>query len=202
MKKKLIAFDLDGVIINSIKNMQISWKKTCQKNNINISFEKYKKHIGLPFNKILDNLNIKKKYSLADDYKKYSVKYSNLIYCYRNIKKVICNLKKKHQIAIITSKDRKRAKFILKKKNIKYDILVTPDDVTNGKPNKEAFDQVISKTLIKKKNIYYVGDMGVDRKFALNSGVNFIYASWGYGNLKEKNIKKINKPLQLLKIFL
>ena len=26
---KVICFDLDGVLINSIKNMSIAWKKTC-----------------------------------------------------------------------------------------------------------------------------------------------------------------------------
>ena len=43
MKNKIIAFDLDGVIINSLPNMEISWIETCKKNNLNISFLKYKK---------------------------------------------------------------------------------------------------------------------------------------------------------------
>ena len=36
MKKKIIAFDLDGVIINSLKNMEKSWINACKKNNLNI----------------------------------------------------------------------------------------------------------------------------------------------------------------------
>ena len=35
---KLILFDLDGVIIDTKKNMQLSWKKVQKRFNLNISF--------------------------------------------------------------------------------------------------------------------------------------------------------------------
>ena len=34
--KKIILMDLDGVLINSIKNMQVSWEDTCVRFNIKI----------------------------------------------------------------------------------------------------------------------------------------------------------------------
>ena len=52
-KKKILIFDLDGVLINSISNMKISWNSTSKKFDLNINFEEYKKNIGLPFKKIL-----------------------------------------------------------------------------------------------------------------------------------------------------
>ena len=58
--KKIIIFDLDGVIIDSKNNMKISWETCCKKNNMNITFLSYFKFIGLPFKKILILLNIKK----------------------------------------------------------------------------------------------------------------------------------------------
>ena len=70
MKKEIIGFDLDGVIINSLKNMESAWNYTCKKNNLNISFEKYKKLIGLPFTHILKKLKIKKNYKkIQQDYR-------------------------------------------------------------------------------------------------------------------------------------
>ena len=60
-KKNLILFDLDGVLINSIKNMEISWDYCKKKYNLEIDFSSYKKFIGLPFNDILKNLKIRKK---------------------------------------------------------------------------------------------------------------------------------------------
>ena len=55
--KKLILFDLDGVLIKSLKNMQMAWTITNKKFNLNISFKNYKKHIGKPFTNILNTLN-------------------------------------------------------------------------------------------------------------------------------------------------
>ena len=61
---KLIIFDVDGVLIDSKKNMQLSWEKLCKKNNIDVKFERYFENIGISFDKILNRLKIfhKQKY--------------------------------------------------------------------------------------------------------------------------------------------
>ena len=48
-KKGLIIFDLDGVLINSEQNMSYAWSQTCKKLKLKISFNKYKKYVGLGF---------------------------------------------------------------------------------------------------------------------------------------------------------
>ena len=58
---KLLILDLDGVIFDSERNMIKSWDGVRKKYGINKKFEDYRKNIGLPFFKILENLNIKKK---------------------------------------------------------------------------------------------------------------------------------------------
>ena len=74
-KKKLIIFDLDGVIVNSLVNMRISWNYVSKKYKLNIKFSEYKKYIGLPFKKILINLNILKNQDiLFNEYNKISKK--------------------------------------------------------------------------------------------------------------------------------
>ena len=63
-EKKYIffIFDLDGVLLNSIENMNFSWNQTTRKKfNILTKFSSYKKYIGIPFTKILTNLGIFKK---------------------------------------------------------------------------------------------------------------------------------------------
>ena len=49
-RKKIIIFDLDGVIIDSKKNMKISGRFIV-KNNLKIDFKNYFSFIGLPFKK-------------------------------------------------------------------------------------------------------------------------------------------------------
>ena len=60
---KLIIFDLDGVLINSLPNMKFALKNTANHINQKISFKNYKKYIGLPFEKILKKLNVKGDYN-------------------------------------------------------------------------------------------------------------------------------------------
>ncbi len=61
-KKKIILFDLDGVLIDSKKNMLKAWKKVQKKHGIEIKFKKYFENIGLPFQDILKKNKNKKKY--------------------------------------------------------------------------------------------------------------------------------------------
>ena len=58
-KKKLIIFDLDGVLIDSKPNMKKSLDLTSRKLKIKLEFEIYEKYLGLPFKKILNKMNIK-----------------------------------------------------------------------------------------------------------------------------------------------
>lgn len=200
MKIKVIAFDLDGVIINSLPNMEISWIETCKKNNLNISFLKYKKLIGMPFIHILKKLNIKSKFKkIQQDYEYFSIKNVHLVKCYPDITKVLNTLRKKYKIAIITSKSRKRSVYILKKKKLRYDMLVTPNDIRKGKPNPESINKVIKKFSLKRENILLIGDTIFDYMLAKNSKIEFFFAKWGYGVLQNKKLNKLSKPIEILK---
>ena len=58
MKKKLIVFDLDGVLIDSKSNMNAAWIAVMEKHNIQVTFEEYFQLIGRPFVDILSALSI------------------------------------------------------------------------------------------------------------------------------------------------
>ena len=61
MKIKLLIFDLDGVLINSLPNMKYSWKKVRKICDVKSNFSDYQKFIGLEFYDILSKLDLKKK---------------------------------------------------------------------------------------------------------------------------------------------
>ena len=42
---KVIIFDFDGVLIDSINNMKFAWKNSCKKCGIKVSFNDYKRLI-------------------------------------------------------------------------------------------------------------------------------------------------------------
>ena len=189
------------MIINSLPNMKKSWNETCNKNDLKIPFIRYKKLIGLPFLQILKKLYIKNDFKkIQQDYKFFSIKFKNLIKCFLKVKKIINILKKKKfKIVIITSKDRKRSIMVLKKEQIRYDMLITPDDVKKGKPYTYSTTKIIKKYSIKKNDILFIGDTIHDYEFAKNSKIDFMFANWGYGSIKLRNVNVINSPSEILK---
>ena len=194
-KTKIIIFDLDGVLINSLDNMKYTWSKVKKKFKLNIPFKNYERNIGLPFLKILKELNIKNnRIKIKNYYKKISSQNLQKIKMYKNVNKTIIDLKKKYKLAIFTSKDKERTIKILKKINTKFDIILTPDDLRFGKPHPQGIDKILKKTKIKKKDCIYVGDSYQDFIAAKRAKVKFLFALWGYGKIKNKTnkIKKIS----------
>jgi len=118
-KIKLYIFDLDGVLLDSSKNMSLAWQDVKKKLNINIPFVEYKKNIGLPFFTILKNIGIKKDYlKIKKIYSESSIKnFKKKTTLFKNTIKVINTLKRESKIAILTSKDTLRTNYILKKIN-------------------------------------------------------------------------------------
>jgi len=198
-KIKLYIFDLDGVLLDSSKNMSLAWQDVKNKFNINIPFFEYKKHIGLPFFTILKNIGIKKDYfKIKKIYSASSIKnFKKKTTLFKDTIKVINTLKRESKIAILTSKDTLRTNYVLKKKKLKFDCVITSDNVKNGKPNKEGVLKILSKLKIKKENTIYIGDTKVDELTAKNARIKFLYANWGFGGKRKKSIKSLKDLINL-----
>ena len=198
MKKiKLIIFDLDGVIVDSKLNMKFAWDFVKKNKKINVSFNTYFKNIGIPFEDILIKVGIKNNIQqITKTYSKGSIKYFNKIKIFKGAKSVINKLNKDYYLALLTSKDLKRTKLIIKKFKLKFDSINCPVSGKQGKPNPWQIIKMIKKYKLEKKQVVYVGDTKVDLKTAKNAGINFFYAKYGYEGSKNikyslKNIKEI-----------
>ena len=199
---KIVLFDLDGVLINSKKNMKISWNEVCKKFKLDIPFEKYFELIGKDFKEILKDLKIKKNYEeIQDCFKKNSIKNFNLIQLYPKVKKILSILKrKKIKIGIVTSKDCLRSRKVLRKFSIFPDIIECSDGKLPGKPNPDKILKILKKFKIKKANAVYIGDMKVDHSTAKNAGVQYIHSNYGYSKKSIKCKYKINSIADLLEL--
>ena len=200
MKRKLIIFDLDGVLINSLPNMKYSMQKTNKELKIKIDFNEYKKYLGLPFEKIMKKIGVKK--NVLQIKKTYSYFSKKKIKEPKINKKTIKDLKIlniNYDFAIFTSKDKKRTTKILNKYNF-LKIIITADDVVEGKPSPEGIYKILKKARIKdKKNCIYVGDSIYDYQSSKKANIDYLHASWGYDKNLNK-IEKIKKITNLLQI--
>ena len=96
MGKKLVLFDLDGVLLNSKINMELSWASTCEKHNLSVDFEDYFSKIGRPFNDILNILNIKENQgNIEQTFNEISIQLIRKVSFYDGIKSVLDQLSKK-----------------------------------------------------------------------------------------------------------
>ena len=199
-KKKIFLFDLDGVLIDSKKNMQLSWELTTSARQIKIPFNKYFKLIGLPFKKILTKLKIKKKHHifLEKEYKKNSLRNIKFIKLKKGVKKTLLKLKLNNKIVgLLTSKEKSRTLKILKKYKIKMDYIFCPQKNLYGKPHPRQINILSKKTKISKKDIVYIGDMAVDKQTAKNAKVDYIHANYGYSK-KMKSKYFINQIYDII----
>ena len=193
---KLIIFDLDGVLINSIKNMEYAWKMTCKHEGLKIPFKNYKNFIGLPFFKILNRLRIPsiKHEAISQSYKYYSLKKKKFLKIKKKDIDFLYNLKKnKFKLALFTSKDSKRSNIILGKNKHLFDYMVFPEKNLKGKPFPDGINKILNKLKINKKFAIYIGDTSYDLKSAKAAKIKYLHAEWGIEKIKEKSILRVKK---------
>jgi HAD superfamily hydrolase (TIGR01549 family) len=183
---KLILLDLDGVIIDSKKNMQMSWNKVRKVFKLKVPFNSYFKHIGLPFETILKRLLIKKNLNkISKTYQNESIRHFNKIKLYPGVAKTLKDLiKRKIKLGIVTSKDKDRTLKLIKKFKINIKLIVSPSKGLRGKPYPDQLLKAMKMLKTNSSNTIYVGDMLVDYRAAKNSGINFIHSKYGYGKKK------------------
>ena len=202
-KKKLIIFDLDGVLIDSKINMSFAWNSVKKKFNLRPSFKKYFKYVGKPFEQILKNLNIfSNYYQISKEYNKISINNFDKIKLYKGVKETLKHLKKKKiKTAIVTSKNLGRTRLLLKKFNINVNAVQCPNKKLRGKPFPDQILKVIKKMKMEKRNCIYIGDTKSDLIAAQKSKIDFALANYGF-KIGIKNFKiKINNISQITKFI-
>ncbi len=186
-KKKLILFDLDGVLINSKKNMQTAWQIVQREFDLKIPFNHYFAHIGEPFQKILKKINVKNNTEKIENlYRLTSANHLHEVKFYKGVEQTLINLKnRKLKIGIVTSKDIYRTNSIISKL-VKFDIVSSPKKGLRGKPSPDQLLFSMAKCNCDPEETIYLGDMKVDMEAANRAKIEFIQASWGYGKFKSK----------------
>ena len=171
-----ISFDLDGTMINSLPLMKLSWENANSRLNLGIGFEEYRKNIGLSFSQICKNLSLERlEVEAYDLYFKFNQENIDKIKPINGLKECIEWMSVSNiDWSIITSKPKITTMPILELFDLNPKVLITADDVENGKPYIDSSQLLTSQLSDKINKIYYVGDTTIDHLFAVNSGFEFI----------------------------
>ena len=183
IKKKLVLFDLDGVLIDSKSNMELAWKDVCAQLELDTPFEDYFSNIGRPFKEILSIIGINENQDLVEHiYNESSLKRISDITFFYGVKDYLHFLSDKNiKIGIVTSKSKIRVTPILKEIGIDFSIVKTPDDVCRGKPSPDHLLMAMALLNVDPLESIFIGDMDVDFMAAQRAHVDYLHVAWGYG---------------------
>lgn len=182
-QKKLVLFDLDGVILNSKMNMEYSWRQVCGQLNINIEFEEYFSKIGRPFFDIMEMLGIREYASKAESiFRVSSMDSLHLVSFYDGVRETLTALERAGiAMGVVTSKDRMRTNAILAMLAVDFTTVQTPGDKFRGKPAPDHLLLAMAESQIDPADTVYIGDMDSDFEAAKRAGIDYLHAHWGYG---------------------
>ena len=194
--KKAYIFDLDGVLIDSKHMMEQSWNICELEHKLTQPFEEYFKHIGMPFRDILKVIGIEDNHdAIKHTYDKASIELME--YClefYPGVEDTLRELKKNAKLGVVTSKTAERTRLILDKLDIEFDYVVSPKTGLRGKPAPDQIMFCLAMLNVDPQDAVYVGDMQVDYWASERAGIDFIHATYGYGNVKcEHSVDQIKQ---------
>lgn len=188
-EKKLIIFDLDGTLCDTLLDLTSAVNYSLSKHNLplkNVDF--VRNAIGNGVEVLIsrciedgfdnDNYN-----EILTDFKVYYLNnYKNKTIPYSGVKETLIKLKNKgYLLAVCTNKLHEAALDIINDffKDI-FDMVLGSIPSLKKKPSPVMIEYILNKLNIKKDETIYIGDTNVDYEVAINSGVDFILVSYGY----------------------
>ncbi len=187
-KHRLIAFDLDGTLIDSadlvlaiINHQRLGLQKHQLK-----KYELYpwlslggldliSNALDVPIEKCNDYLKL-----FRDQYKVIDTPKNSL---FPGVVEVLKFLKKNNFLmALITNKPRDLVNKIFSETELGnfFDFSLAGDDLNTKKPNPQNIYHCCDYFNIKTREIVLIGDSSIDQKTAMNSSIDFIFFSGGY----------------------
>ena len=214
MRPKLYIFDLDGTLVNTVKDLNSGINYALKKNGYPSKSVKHtSKAIGNGiFKTILRSLPIEDlevaKICLIDFRNYYSKHYLDYSYRYKGMLTALRKLKKQgHLLAVATNKLDKIAIDLINTlyPNI-FDMILGDDGVSPIKPDPSMINRIINTLKVNKIDTVYIGDSEVDILTASNAGVKLVLVDYGFHRnedfLTNKTGIHITKPSELLNINL
>lgn len=199
-----IILDIDGTIWNTTGVVAKAWNRAIENNFPQVprvTADILKGQFGKPMNVIADNLFT----GLDDDQKKVlmracekeeekEISQNETNITYEGVAETIEKLFEKIPLFIVSNCQKGYIELVMKKNNItKY----ITDFESYGNTGKQKWENIV---LIENRNNLkhpvYVGDTQGDFDSCMKAGIDFIFASYGFGKINENDQKNVYKTIK------
>ncbi|MCW7069207.1 MAG: HAD family hydrolase [Methanophagales archaeon] len=178
-----VLFDLDGVIINSFESWYRAFNAMLKRyRREEISREDFKaKCWGPDLRHNLDAWNLGEEAGLYCIGKQLEL--VELIELFPDAKEVLSRIRHKFKIGLVTNTPKKNVARILEHFQLAdlFDVVITGDDVHEGKPNAEMVIEACRRLKVKPENAILVGDTESDFQAGKSAGCTVIGIGTGTG---------------------
>ena len=189
--KKLVIFDLDGTLLDTIADLAESANYALKQLGYPThDVETIRTFVGNGINKLLERAlpsheqteeNVIRMRSHFVPY--YDVHNADLSNPYPGIVSLLEDLQAKGiQIAVASNKYQEATVKLVKQyfPNIDFVEILGQREGINVKPDPTIVFDILQKADVSKEDILYVGDSGVDMQTAINAGVDAVGVTWGF----------------------
>ncbi len=212
--KKLIIFDLDGTILDTLKDLTNSVNYLLIYLNKPLKTQSQIKNLlgsGPRFlleQAIGEKLDEKRLNELFDIYNEhYNAHKQVFTKPYEGIKEVIKKLKNAGYLLAVCSNKQHQATTELVNSLFKddFDLVLGTSNQFPRKPSSQMVDYIIKSLNVDLENVVYVGDTEVDMQTAINANVKMIAVLYGFRSkavLKKYNpFSYADKPIEIIDII-
>lgn len=194
--KKLIIFDLDGTLVNTIADLAAATNAALEKYGFpTYSTETITGFVGNGINKLLERAlpdterteeNITR---LRNEFTTFYDRHNtDLTTPYPGIAETLAWIQRKGiMMAVASNKYQAATEKIVRHyfPGIHFvKVLGQREDIPT-KPDPTIVHEIEKETNVQKQDILYIGDSGVDMQTAINAGVAYLAVSWGFRSREE-----------------
>lgn len=194
--KRLVIFDLDGTLLNTIADLAESTNYSLRENGFKEhALDEYPYFVGNGINKLFERAlpegmkteeNIMKIRKTFLEY--YDEHNCDKTLPYKGIRELLEGLQDKNiSMAITSNKYDSAAKKIISHffGNIRFISVLGNVEGVPTKPDPQIIYNTLRNHDFKKEEILYVGDSGVDMQTANNAGIDACGVTWGFRPVEE-----------------
>ena len=211
LRIKSILFDLDGTLIDSAPTILNALEKTLKVKGVSPCRALSNDLIGPPLRDIVNQLvglqNPDLINELIDEFKhQYDGTYCMQALLYPGVRDVLAELVDRCvRLFVVTNKRALPTMKILKANCLLdyFDGVYSPDSLSPSADAKsKLIRHVVELNNIEIYNTGYVGDKDEDFLAASVNKLEFFYAKWGYGGVHSQYKNMLNRPVDILELFL